>query len=170
MIDDRTRELAGGANYAVFSSVLPSGWPQTHMMWVDADDEHIMVNTEVHRQKFKNIGRNPKVTVLIMETGNPWGWSEVRGTVVDTVCDRPRGTSSHRPARQEVPRQGRISEPDSIRPRDRQDQTGEDHCAMTATRRKPCARGTALDRVAHRGSSIDCRASHEHRTPRRTRS
>ncbi len=85
MIDDRTRELANGANYAVFSSVLPNGHPQTHMMWVDADDEHILVNTEVHRQKFKNLQRNPKVTVLIMETGNPWGWSEVRGSVVDTV-------------------------------------------------------------------------------------
>ncbi len=85
MIDDRTRELASGANYAVFSSVLPNGHPQTHMMWVDADDEHILVNTEVHRQKFKNIERNPKVTVLIMETGNPWGWSEIRGSVADTV-------------------------------------------------------------------------------------
>jgi PPOX class probable F420-dependent enzyme len=85
MIDERTMELANGANYAVLASVLPNGHPQTHMMWVDTDGEHIIVNTEVHRQKFKNIGREPRVTVLIMETGNPWGWSEVRGTVVETI-------------------------------------------------------------------------------------
>lgn len=85
MLDDRTRELAGGVNYAVLSSVLPDGQPQTHMMWVDHDDEHVIVNTEIDRQKFKNIERNPQVTVLIMETGNPWGWSEVRGHVVETV-------------------------------------------------------------------------------------
>ncbi len=54
MIDDEVRELAKGVNYAVLTTVLPSGQLQSQVMWVDADDDHILINTEVHRQKFKN--------------------------------------------------------------------------------------------------------------------
>ena len=32
---------------------MPDGTPQTHPLWVDADDEHLLLNTEVHRQKFR---------------------------------------------------------------------------------------------------------------------
>ncbi len=85
MLDDKTIELAEGKNYAVLSTVMPSGHPQTQMMWVDTDGEHIVMNTEVHRAKFKNLERAPFVTVLIMEAGNPWSYSEVRGHVAEIV-------------------------------------------------------------------------------------
>lgn len=54
-------------------------------MWVDADDEHILINTEVHRAKFKNVERDPRVTVTIWEAGNDYRFAEVRGDVVATV-------------------------------------------------------------------------------------
>lgn len=85
MLDDKTVELAQGKNFAVLSTVMPSGHPQSQMMWVDSDGEHIIINTEIHRAKFKNLQRNPLVTVLIMETGNAWNYSEVRGHVAEIV-------------------------------------------------------------------------------------
>ena len=57
----------------------------THVMWVHADDEHVLVNTEVHRQKYKNVQRDPRVTITIMDRENPYGFVEVRGRVVDEV-------------------------------------------------------------------------------------
>ena len=45
-------ELARGPNYAASTTFLSSGYPQTHMVWVGTDGEHLLVNTEVHRQKF----------------------------------------------------------------------------------------------------------------------
>lgn len=85
MLDDKTIGLAQGKNLAAISTIMPSGHPQTQMTWVDSDDQHIIVNTEIHRAKFKNLKRDPLVTVLIMEDGNPWSYSEVRGHVAEIV-------------------------------------------------------------------------------------
>ena len=57
----------------------------TNVMWVDADDEHVLINTEVHRAKFKAVERDPRVTVMIWERDNPYSYVEVRGRVVATT-------------------------------------------------------------------------------------
>jgi PPOX class probable F420-dependent enzyme len=85
MLEDKVRVLATGANFAAFTTLLPSGTPMTHTMWVDADADHVLINTEVHRQKFLNVSRNPRVSVMIWERGNPYHYVEVRGDVVETV-------------------------------------------------------------------------------------
>ena len=85
MLDPKAKALATGTNYAVLTTLMPDGQPQTQLMWVHADDEHLLMNTEVHRQKFKNIERDPRVTVTLLEDGNPFSYVEVRGRVVDTV-------------------------------------------------------------------------------------
>jgi PPOX class probable F420-dependent enzyme len=57
----------------------------THVMWVDADDDHLLINTELHRQKVKNVSRDPRVTVTVMDAANPYHYAEVRGKVVEIV-------------------------------------------------------------------------------------
>ena len=65
---------------------MPDGTPQTTpLLWIDADDEHLLLNTEVHRQKYKNVSRDPRVTVTIIDAANPYSYGEVRGEVVETV-------------------------------------------------------------------------------------
>ena len=118
-VDPRVRELAQQANFAAFTVLLRSGTPMTHVMWVDADDDHVLINTEVHRAKFKAIERDPRVTVMIWKRDDPYSYVEVRGRVVETVrtgpwvaqsaccsayvtstttipSDRPSGTQTHR--------------------------------------------------------------------------
>lgn len=85
MLDETTKELLNGKNYAAFSSILPNGQLSTQMVWVDADDGQILVNTEVDRQKFRNIRHDPRVSLLIFDATNPYRYSEIRGRVVGTV-------------------------------------------------------------------------------------
>lgn len=85
MIDDAVRALAQGANFAALTTLMPDGQPQTHVMWVHCDDEHILINTEVHRRKFKNVEADPRVTVAIWDATNPYSFAEVRGRVAETV-------------------------------------------------------------------------------------
>jgi PPOX class probable F420-dependent enzyme len=86
MLDEKLRRLAGqGRNFAAVTTLLPDGTPQTQPMWVDADDEHLLLNTEVHRQKFKNVRRDPRITVTVWDAGSPYEDAELRGEVVDTV-------------------------------------------------------------------------------------
>ena len=84
-LEPRVVELARAANFAVLTVNLRSGRAMTHVMWVDADDDHILVNTEVHRAKFKAIERDPRVTVTIWQRDDPYTYAEVRGRVVENI-------------------------------------------------------------------------------------
>jgi PPOX class probable F420-dependent enzyme len=80
-----TVELAQGRNYATITTVLPSGRLQNHPVWVGTDGERLVVNTETHRRKYKNVERDPTVTVTIRDEENPYRYTEVRGEVVEKV-------------------------------------------------------------------------------------
>ncbi|MEP7048358.1 MAG: pyridoxamine 5'-phosphate oxidase family protein [Ilumatobacteraceae bacterium] len=85
MLDPMIRDLARGKNFGSISFHLPNGSIATHVMWVDADDEHVLINTEVHRAKYKAIEANPNVTVAIWNVDNAYSYAEVRGTVASEV-------------------------------------------------------------------------------------
>ncbi|HVE76425.1 MAG TPA: PPOX class F420-dependent oxidoreductase [Actinomycetota bacterium] len=85
MIDSDIKQLASGPNFAVLTTILPGGQPQAHVMWVDCDDDHVLINTEIHRQKFRNVQRDPRVTLAIWDQQNPYKFVEVRGRVEETV-------------------------------------------------------------------------------------
>jgi PPOX class probable F420-dependent enzyme len=90
-LDPKVRELASGANFAAVSTMLPSGRIQTQPIWVTADDEFVYLNTEVHRAKYRNVERDPRITVMIWDRDNPYSYVEVRGQVVETIRgDRAR--------------------------------------------------------------------------------
>ena len=84
-LDPRARELAQAPNFATLSVILRSGRPMTHVMWVDADENHVLINTEVHRAKFRAVERDPRVTVTIWQRDDPYTYAEVRGQVLETV-------------------------------------------------------------------------------------
>ena len=86
MLDPAIRELAAtGQNFATICFHLPNGQIGSHVMWVDADEEHVLINTEVHRAKYQAIERDPSVTVTIWNKENPYQYAEVRGAVVGEV-------------------------------------------------------------------------------------
>lgn len=85
MLDELATELLSGKNFAAFTTVLPDGQPSTHMMWVDSDDGHVLINTETGRQKFRNVKRDPRVVVTVFDGSNPYRYVEIRGRVVGTV-------------------------------------------------------------------------------------
>jgi PPOX class probable F420-dependent enzyme len=84
-LDAEVRAFAQGDNFAALTTLFEDGAPQTQVMWVDADDDHILINTEVHRAKFKNTERDPRVSVLIWAKDDPYRYVEVRGRVTDVV-------------------------------------------------------------------------------------
>ena len=85
MIDDTVKQLAQQPNFAALTTLMPDGQPQTQVMWVDADDTHVLINTEVERQKWRNVERDPRVTVTVIDRDNPYHYVEVRGRVVEQV-------------------------------------------------------------------------------------
>src|SRR5277367_1147105 len=88
-LDEDVVRLAKGKNLATVVTLMPDGQPQALLTWVDTDGEHILINTEPQRQRAKNVARDSRMTVLIHSADSAFDWSEVRGTVVETVGGQP---------------------------------------------------------------------------------
>jgi PPOX class probable F420-dependent enzyme len=85
VLSEKTQELASGVNHAVLTTLLPSGQPQAHIVWIDHDREHLLVNSETERRKVRNVRRDPRVTVVVFDAADMDNWVEVRGRVVEIV-------------------------------------------------------------------------------------
>lgn len=79
-----TRKLAEGRNYAAVATLLPSGLIQNQVIWVGTDGDRLTLNTEVHRAKYKNVERDDRITVLVIDATDPHHYAEVRGRVTET--------------------------------------------------------------------------------------
>ena len=78
-------ELAAGRNFAAVATMFPSGMIQNQIMWVNVRDGKIALNTETHRKRFRNLGADPRITVLIRDEQDPQRYAEVRGEVTETI-------------------------------------------------------------------------------------
>ena len=84
-IDADLKTMAQAKNFAALTTLMPDGQPQTQLMWVHADDDHVIINTETGRQKVANITVDPRVTVTVFDATNPYRYVEARGRVAETV-------------------------------------------------------------------------------------
>ena len=77
------RDLLIEPVHAVLTTLMPDGMPQSSIVWVDYDGDYVLVNTTLERQKGRNMLRNPKVTLLVIDPQNTSRWIEVRGKVIE---------------------------------------------------------------------------------------
>jgi len=69
------------------ATVMPDGSPQLTQTWVSTDGEHIVINVVDGMQKARNVARDPRVAVNIVDPDNTSRYYGVRGRVVDTTTD-----------------------------------------------------------------------------------
>ncbi len=81
---DATVNLLDGKNYAVLATVNPDGSPQTSAMWVGRDGGDLLFSTVVGRVKHKNMLRDPRVSVTVLDSADPENYVELRGRVTMT--------------------------------------------------------------------------------------
>ena len=83
-LDPDLKDLAQAKNFAALTTLMPDGHPQTQIMWVGANDEHVIINTQLDRQKYRNVFADPRVTVTVFDADNPYRYVEARGRVART--------------------------------------------------------------------------------------
>src|SRR5688500_10905989 len=69
------------------ATLMPDDSPQITQVWVDTDGEHILVNTAEGRQKTRNVQRDPRVAVNVVDPTNAWRLATIRGRVVEITTD-----------------------------------------------------------------------------------
>ncbi len=78
--------------FANLATLMPDGQPQVTPVWCDYDGTYIIVNSAKGRQKDRNMRRDNRVSLSIMDAKNPYRYLEVRGTVAEITEE---GASAH---------------------------------------------------------------------------
>jgi PPOX class probable F420-dependent enzyme len=84
-LTDFDYELLQGSNFAHVSVNRPDGSPHVTVVWIDARDGHVLINTAVGRVKDRLVRRDPRLTVSVHQEGDAYRWLRVEGTVVEFV-------------------------------------------------------------------------------------
>ena len=91
-IPEKYRDLFQKRAFATLGTLMPDGRPQVTPVWVDYDGEYIIFNSAKGRQKDKNVRRDPRVALALMDPENPYRYLEIRGRVAEITED---GASAH---------------------------------------------------------------------------
>jgi PPOX class probable F420-dependent enzyme len=83
-LSDATLRLVDGKNYAVLATVNPDGSPQTSVVWVGRDGDDLLFSTVEGRVKHRNMRRDPRVSVTVIDWSDPENYVELRGRVTIT--------------------------------------------------------------------------------------
>ena len=70
---------------AVLATSMPDGSPQATPLWFDFDGQFIRVNSARGRAKDRNMRRDPRVALVIVDDANPYRYVQIRGRVVEMV-------------------------------------------------------------------------------------
>ena len=62
---------------------MRDGSPQVTPVWVDYDGKYVRFNSALGRVKDKNIRRDPRVALSIVDPENPYRHLDIRGRVVE---------------------------------------------------------------------------------------
>ena len=79
-----TIRLLDGRNYAVLATLNADGSPQTSAMWVGRDGNDLLMSTVQGRVKYRNMLRDPRVSVTVHDAADPENYVELRGRAMIT--------------------------------------------------------------------------------------
>jgi PPOX class probable F420-dependent enzyme len=83
-LSPRTIALLDGPNYAVIATINADGSPHTSVMWVGRDGNDVLFSTVAGRRKHRNMERDPRVSVSVIDSADAENYVELRGRVTMT--------------------------------------------------------------------------------------
>ena len=91
-IPDKYRDLFSKKAFASLGTLMPDGRPQVTPVWVDVEGDLVVINSAKGRQKDRNLRRDPRVSLAIIDPDNPYRYLELRGRVVEIT---EQGAAEH---------------------------------------------------------------------------
>ena len=78
-LTDAQVALLRDQNFGVVATLKPDGSPQTSVVWIDTDGEHVIFNTRNDRAKGRHLRRDPRVSVTVFDADRAYRYFEVEG-------------------------------------------------------------------------------------------
>ena len=86
-MDSKAETLLNGKNLVFLATSMADGSPQVTPVWGDFEGSYIRINTAEGRLKHKNILRDPRVAISVVDSMNPLDMTSIRGKVVEIIPD-----------------------------------------------------------------------------------
>jgi PPOX class probable F420-dependent enzyme len=85
--DTSIAKLFEGKNFAFLATLMKDGTPHVTPTWADIDKSNntILINTAKGRVKHRNISRDPRVGISVIDSSNPYHMVSVRGKVIEQI-------------------------------------------------------------------------------------
>ena len=82
-LTEKAKALISAPNIGNLATLMADGSPHVTPVWIDWEDNHVLVNTAEGRQKLVNVRRDPRVAVSVFSADNPYEMVSIRGRVVE---------------------------------------------------------------------------------------
>ena len=82
-IPEKFLDLFQKRAFASLGTIMPDGRPQVTPVWCDLEGDKVVINSALGRQKDRNIRRDPRVALTLIDPENPYRYLEIRGRVVE---------------------------------------------------------------------------------------
>ena len=92
IISDDVAKLFLEKNLAFLATLMKDGSPQITPTWVDLENNTVLINTAEGRVKQRNVTRDPRVAVSIVDQHNVYNMVTVRGRVIEQTT---KGADEH---------------------------------------------------------------------------
>ena len=86
-IPEDVRALLEAPNYVHLSTVRADGSPRNWVVWVGLEHESVLVCTDESTWKAKDMRRNPRVGLSVVDLANPYRMAALQGRVVEIRQD-----------------------------------------------------------------------------------
>ena len=91
-LEGRPKEIIAGKNYAHVAIPRQDGTVQTVIVWADAEDGNVTLNSAEGRKWPETLRKAGTATVTVMADSNPYEWVSVTGRLVEDTHD---GADAH---------------------------------------------------------------------------
>src|SRR6266508_3829887 len=84
-LQEEVQQFLDEPHLAVFVTLMKNGSPQATPVWVDHDGSRVLINTVEGHQKERNLGRDGRVALCIVDHSQAGRFLQIRGRVVETT-------------------------------------------------------------------------------------
>ena len=92
VLSEKARALISRPVLASLATLNPDGSPQITPLWVDLDGDDVVFNTAQGRKKARNLERDSRVAVTVIDPDDQYNVVAFQGTVSDVTTD---GADAH---------------------------------------------------------------------------
>ena len=74
-------------NFGILGTIRPDDTVQVNPMWFEYDGDHIRFTHTSTRSKFRNLQKNPSMSLAVPDPKNPYSFIELRGKLAEVIPD-----------------------------------------------------------------------------------